>query len=200
MTHTVIDPWDVLDPLSGQAPSGKEGTLLAVIPVPGTDTALAIVGYPVPASGALSLSGPLPGLAPGPLSSPLPGASHASRNPSLPDAPRPGGGVQVDELQRRAWVDGDELDLTFLEFELLAFLTRNPGKVFSRGELLAEVWAQPDAVGLRRAEQLGQRGRTVDVHISRLRRKLGPAYGHCLITEFRIGYQFTPSAAKRRAA
>jgi DNA-binding response OmpR family regulator len=55
--------------------------------------------------------------------------------------------------------------------------------VFSRADLLARVW--PDCPPANT--------RTVDVHVSRLRRKLGPAYGPCLATEYRVGYRFDPT-------
>jgi DNA-binding response OmpR family regulator len=158
-----IDHWDLTEPLPG-----REGTLLAMVPVPGTETVLAIVGYAVPASGARSATGPWR----------LPQSSP-------PLEPRADSGLVLDRLQRRVWADGTEVLLTYLEFELLAFLAANPGKVFSRTELLSVVWSQETHIA-------GERGRTVDVHVSRLRRKLGSAYGQCLITEFRIGYQFRP--------
>jgi hypothetical protein len=204
--NLAIDPWDLLEalpvPLPDTVPGplpGREGTLLAVVPVPGTDTALAIVGYAVPASGA-----PLPQVGPRP----------ASQLSSVA-APQPGSGLVLDRLQRRVWADGREITLTFQEFELLAFFTANLGQVFSRAELLREVWDQRGD-GRHGNSQLGdlergdrqygdrqygdsqrgdlQGGRTVDVHVSRLRRKLGRPYGRCLITEFRVGYQFRPPA------
>jgi DNA-binding response OmpR family regulator len=54
--------------------------------------------------------------------------------------------------------------------------------VFSRADLVSKVWQRDFAAD----------SRTVDVHVSRLRRKLGPAYGRCLVTEYRVGYQFRP--------
>jgi DNA-binding response OmpR family regulator len=64
--------------------------------------------------------------------------------------------------------------------------------VFSRMDLLERVWQPPDDLD-RRDVRAGSR--TVDVHVSRLRRKLGPVYGQCLVTEHRAGYQFRPLAA-----
>jgi DNA-binding response OmpR family regulator len=88
----------------------------------------------------------------------------------------------LDHDQRRVWADGAEVPLTFQEFELLAFLAAHPATVFSRADLVREVW-QRDFVA---------DSRTVDVHVSRLRHKLGPAHGRCLVTEYRVGYQFRP--------
>ena len=74
--------------------------------------------------------------------------------------------------------------LTFQEFELLAFLSAHPATVFSRSDLVQRVWQRDFAAD----------SRTVDVHVSRLRHKLGPTYGRYLVTEYRVGYQFRPSA------
>jgi two-component system, OmpR family, KDP operon response regulator KdpE len=71
------------------------------------------------------------------------------------------GGLQVDRARRSASVDGRPIELTRLEFDLLAYLAAHPGRVVSRAELLREVWQRTDAA------------RTVDVHLSWLRRKLG---------------------------
>ena len=71
------------------------------------------------------------------------------------------GGLRVDRARRTAEVDGRLLELTKLEFDLLAYLAEHPGRVVSRSELLREVWQRTDAA------------RTVDVHLSWLRRKLG---------------------------
>ena len=77
-------------------------------------------------------------------------------------------------------MDGAEVTLTFQEFELLAFLSAHPATVFSRADLVQRVWQRDFAAD----------SRTVDVHVSRLRHKLGPAYGKYLVTEYRVGYQF----------
>ena len=80
-------------------------------------------------------------------------------------------------------MDGTEVALTFQEFELLAFLSAHPSTVFSRSDLVTQVWQRDFAAD----------SRTVDVHVSRLRHKLGPAYGRYLVTEYRVGYQFRPA-------
>jgi DNA-binding response OmpR family regulator len=71
------------------------------------------------------------------------------------------GGLTVDPARRTAAIDGRTLDLTRLEFDVLAYLAANPNRVVSRKELLREVWQRTDSA------------RTVDVHLSWLRRKLG---------------------------
>jgi hypothetical protein len=147
-------------------PPGRDATLLAVVPIPGTQTSLAIVGYAIATSGA-----PEPG----------PAASQVDL------VAEPACGLLIDHVQRRAWADGAEIALTFQEFELLAFLSANPATVFSRADLVRQVWPDgPDRRNVRRDS------RTVDVHVSRLRRKLGPVHGQCLVTEHRAGYQFRP--------
>jgi len=124
---------------------------------------------------------------------PAAGPPGAGRRPSrltvprLGSAGRPAGecsGLLLDHEQRRVLVDGAEVTLTFQEFELLAFLAAHPATVFSRADLVQKVWQRDFTAD----------SRTVDVHVSRLRRKLGPAYGKCLVTEYRVGYQFRPVA------
>jgi DNA-binding response OmpR family regulator len=83
--------------------------------------------------------------------------------------------LQIDVRGRVATLAGRPLDLSRLEFDLLAYLAERPGKVVSRRELISEVWHQP----------LGGGERTVDVHLSWLRRKLGetaaaPRYLHTI--------------------
>jgi DNA-binding response OmpR family regulator len=92
-------------------------------------------------------------------------------------------GLVFDHEQRRVLIDGAEVTLTFQEFELLAFLAAHPATVFSRADLVRKVWQRDFTAD----------SRTVDVHVSRLRRKLGPTYGRCLVTEYRVGYQFRPA-------
>jgi DNA-binding response OmpR family regulator len=73
------------------------------------------------------------------------------------------GEVRVDVTQRRAWAGTREVALTSTEFDLLAQLLRQPGRVFERGQLLSAVWGYSASAGTR----------TVDVHIAQLRAKLG---------------------------
>jgi DNA-binding response OmpR family regulator len=73
------------------------------------------------------------------------------------------GRVELDQRARRVTVDGEPVDLTATEFDLLAHLLGHPGQVFSREQLLSSVWGVADYSG----------SRTVDVHIAQLRSKLG---------------------------
>ncbi|EPH46334.1 response regulator transcription factor [Streptomyces aurantiacus] len=93
------------------------------------------------------------------------------------EAPLRVGGLCVDPAAREVALDGVPVELTPREFDLLAHLARRAGQVVSRRELLAEVWHQP----------LGGADKTVDVHLSWLRRKLGetaqaPRYLHTVRT------------------
>ncbi|MFI6292387.1 response regulator transcription factor [Nonomuraea sp. NPDC050790] len=73
------------------------------------------------------------------------------------------GGLRVDPPGRAAWLDGTELELSPREFDLLHYLAARPGRVITKRELMVEVWHMP----------YGGADRTVDVHLSWLRRKLG---------------------------
>ena len=96
-------------------------------------------------------------------------------------------GLRVDPGARAASVDGRRLELTPREFDLLAFLARQPGRVATRDELLRKVWGY---------DYLGET-RTVDVHVRRLRMKLGAR--HALIeTVTGTGYRFAATAAVPR--
>jgi DNA-binding response OmpR family regulator len=90
------------------------------------------------------------------------------------------GEVVVDEATYTAKVSGRVLDLTFKEFELLKFLAQHPGRVFSRQQLLQEVWGYDYFGGTR----------TVDVHVRRLRAKLGPENETLIGTVRNVGYRF----------
>ncbi|MEU5362415.1 winged helix-turn-helix domain-containing protein [Streptomyces sp. NPDC005925] len=91
-----------------------------------------------------------------------------------------GGGVRVDPARHVAELDGRELDLTYLEFGLLAHLVLHPHQVHSREQLMTGIWGY---------DHIGD-GRTVDVHIARLRRKLGRAHRHRIVTVRRVGYKY----------
>ncbi len=80
---------------------------------------------------------------------------------------------------------GRTLDLTFKEFELLKFLAQHPGRVFTRAVLLQEVWGYDYFGGTR----------TVDVHVRRLRAKLGPEHEALIGTVRNVGYRFVPERA-----
>ncbi|MGV8886321.1 MAG: response regulator transcription factor [Microbacteriaceae bacterium] len=88
-------------------------------------------------------------------------------------------GVVIDEASYSAKVQGKPLDLTYKEFELLRFLATHPSRVFTREQLLSEVWGYDYFGGTR----------TVDVHVRRLRAKLGEL--ESLIGTVRnVGYRF----------
>ena len=80
----------------------------------------------------------------------------------------------------QAAVEGRPLDLTYMEYELLKFLATNPGKVFTREILLSRVWGYEYYGG----------ARTVDVHIRRLRAKLGEEHANLIQTVRSVGYRF----------
>jgi hypothetical protein len=116
---------------------------------------------------------------------------------AVPDAPAPEAGrtadagaadplVRVDTVQRTAAVNGRELDLTYLEFELLAHLVAHPHRVHTRDQLVSTVWGYG---------HVGD-GRTVDVHIARLRRKLGAEHRQAIRTVRRVGYKYTPPTGR----
>ncbi|WP_026819354.1 winged helix-turn-helix domain-containing protein [Arthrobacter castelli] len=86
-----------------------------------------------------------------------------ARTPQPPQAPRPTG-VLIDLSRREVHLDGDTLNLTFKEFELLNYLVENGQRTVAREELLTGLWRNSDEV---------PNERTIDVHIRRLRSKLG---------------------------
>jgi DNA-binding winged helix-turn-helix (wHTH) protein len=218
------NPWDERVP-------GRDGTLLAIVPIPGTSTSLAIVGYAIATTNGTAMNGTAMNgtamngtamngtamngtamngtTATGGSQQGRPAESDpATERPTVP-------GVRLDHVQRRAWAGGREIMLTFQEFQLLAFLTAHPATVFTRADLVEHVWrrdiapASPgtgrdtarearearEARDAREARAVARDSRTVDVHVSRLRHKLGPVYGQCLVTEYRVGYQFRPPVA-----
>ena len=83
----------------------------------------------------------------------------------------------------QAVIDGEPLDLTYMEYELLKFLAQHPGKVFTRETLLSRVWGYEYYGG----------ARTVDVHIRRLRAKLGEEHANLIATVRSVGYRFGQS-------
>ncbi|MEU3182943.1 winged helix-turn-helix domain-containing protein [Streptomyces sp. NPDC006923] len=98
------------------------------------------------------------------------------------DSGQRGGPVEIDSVQRTAAVDGRQLDLTYLEFELLSHLVAHPHRVHTRDQLVTTVWGYG---------HVGD-GRTVDVHVARLRRKLGAEHRHTIQTVRRVGYKYAP--------
>jgi DNA-binding response OmpR family regulator len=100
---------------------------------------------------------------------------RADRTERDPDRVLRTGGVEVDMSRRRAWVDGELVELTATEFDLIAYLLSSPGVVRTRDELLVEVWGYRDGSGRR----------TVDSHVRAVRRKLG---AEVIRTVHAIGY------------
>jgi DNA-binding response OmpR family regulator len=90
------------------------------------------------------------------------------------------GDLSIDEATYQARLGNNALDLTFKEFELLKFLAQHPGRVFTRAQLLQEVWGYDYFGGTR----------TVDVHVRRLRAKLGPDREALIGTVRNVGYKF----------
>ncbi|MFH9941303.1 winged helix-turn-helix domain-containing protein [Streptomyces murinus] len=94
--------------------------------------------------------------------------------------------VRIDSGRRTAFIEGRELDLTYLEFELLAHLVAHPHRVHTRDQLVTTVWGYG---------HVGD-GRTVDVHIARLRRKLGAEHRRTIQTVRRVGYKYIPPTGR----
>jgi DNA-binding response OmpR family regulator len=112
--------------------------------------------------------------------------SSAQANPPLlTDGP-----LQVDVGEHTVSVDDQLVDLTPKEFDLLALLLRNPGRAFARDFLLDKVWG---------SEYDGLDTRTVDTHILRLRKKLGPV-GERIETVWGVGYRFARAGQRPRSA
>ena len=107
-----------------------------------------------------------------------------AKNPALKEIRS--GEVVIDEDSYTAKIKGRTLDLTFKEFELLKYLTQHPGRVFSRSQLLQEIWGYDYFGGTR----------TVDVHIRRLRSKLGPEFESVIDTVRNVGYRFSQNGSQ----
>ena len=96
------------------------------------------------------------------------------------------GHIRLDSGERAAWKDGQRVELTAKEFDLMELLMRNPGRVYSRENLLNVVWGY---------EYIGDY-RTVDVHVRRLREKLelDPANPEYIRTKWGVGYYLSNRA------
>ena len=94
------------------------------------------------------------------------------------------GDLEIDLVRRTAILNGFDLDLRTKEFDLLVHLISQPGRVFSRSQLLQGVWGDDKSSG----------SRTIDVHVSLLRRKLedDPSNPKRLVTVRGVGYRFVP--------
>lgn len=105
--------------------------------------------------------------------------------PADEEEPIRAGAMLMDPAKRRVSVDGEPVELTYAEFEILGALARHPGRVFTREMLLEQVWG----------DSAYRDPRTIDVHIRHLREKLEPDPGHpgYLLTVRGIGYRFRDS-------
>ena len=112
----------------------------------------------------------------------------AQSGDDVPDEIR-SGDLVVDEATYTARVSGRALDLTYKEFELLKFIAQHPGRVFTRAQLLQEVWGYDYFGGTR----------TVDVHVRRLRAKLGTDHEALIGTVRNVGYRFVAPTTPRRS-
>jgi DNA-binding response OmpR family regulator len=114
---------------------------------------------------------------------------HAAATEPVPDR-LDIGELTIDETTYAARLRGVLLDLTYKEFELLKFLAQHPGRVFTRSHLVQQVWGYDSFGGTR----------TVDVHVRRLRAKLGPEHETMIGTVRNVGYKFVGPPAQPPAA
>ena len=156
-----------------QLPDWADGTRLTVVAPDAVPPGAVVVGVVIAAQGPWATPPPV-------------GGEHLSA-PLLcgPD-------LLLDRAGRRVTRDGQDLPLTRREFDLLEHLASRPGRVCTREHLLHEVW---------QFEHLAYTPpRTVDVHVARLRRKLGPQHAAALHTLRGVGYRWTGQAARPRPA
>jgi DNA-binding response OmpR family regulator len=106
-----------------------------------------------------------------------------SDSPAPAALPAGSAGLDIDRHAHRVSVDDRPVELSYREFELLAFLAEHPGRVFSRRQLVSSVW---------NGAEVG--ARTVDVHVRRLRMKLG-RYAGGIVTVRNVGYRYEPDRA-----
>jgi two-component system alkaline phosphatase synthesis response regulator PhoP len=104
--------------------------------------------------------------------------SEPMNDTAVPESSIEVSGIVLDIEKKRLAVDGIRKDLTPIEFQLLHLLLKNQGRIFGREQILNSLWKDVNVTD-----------RTVDVHVTRLRKKLG-AYGQCLVTRKGYGYCF----------
>ena len=97
------------------------------------------------------------------------------------------GPLTIDDASYTVTVGGRSIDLTYTEFELLKYMVSHEGRVLTREQLLSDVWGYDYFGGTR----------TVDVHIRRLRAKLGSRLEHYIQTVRNVGYRFSPDRAPK---
>lgn len=179
-------------PSSGAAPTANRQRLRAVRPdemppapdfLPPGATWLPAPGHVLPTvPGGAPMVGYLVLVPAGQVPAAVPALEHPT-GPADSADPLSQVPIRIDGERRTAAVDGRQLDLTYLEFELLAHLVAHPHRVHSRDRLVTTVWGYG---------HVGD-GRTVDVHIARLRRKLGAEHRASIVTVRRVGYKYAPA-------
>jgi len=117
-------------------------------------------------------------------------STRSAAEDAVESGPIRAGDLVIDEDSYSAKVRRQSLDLTYKEFELLKYLAQHPGRVFSRAQLLQEVWGYDYFGGTR----------TVDVHVRRLRAKLGPEHETLIGTVRNVGYRFVPDRPREGAS
>ncbi|RAJ55728.1 transcriptional regulator [Streptomyces sp. Amel2xB2] len=158
-------------PADGPLDGGEDGPTGAPVAGPAPASASAPEARQEPA-GEASVQPPVP--------------HHSAPQPSVPQQPaEAANGLLVDPERHIAQADDEQLDLTYLEFELLAHFVQHPHRVHTRAHLVSALWGY---------SHVGD-GRTVDVHVARLRRKLG-RFRETIVTVRRVGYKFEPSRAR----
>ena len=130
----------------------------------------------------------LPGASPAELETRLRLVGNAADHRDAPVRGSTIGDLVIDEDSYQVRLRGEPLDLTYKEFELLKTLAAHPNRVFTRELLLQEVWGYDYFGG----------SRTVDVHIRRLRAKLGPEHEALIGTVRGVGYKLVPMADRKR--
>jgi DNA-binding winged helix-turn-helix (wHTH) protein len=116
-------------------------------------------------------------------------AAADERAAPVAERPKPEKGLMVDVSMRRVRVDGRPVELTPKEFDLLALFAQNPGRPFSRDDLLDRIWKNDYEVT----------DRTIDTHVQRLRKKLGKEAG-VIQTVWGVGYRFEEGREAARRA
>ncbi|MFE0377318.1 winged helix-turn-helix domain-containing protein [Streptomyces inhibens] len=114
------------------------------------------------------------------LAPPREESRHRDEQPAARPRPEP---IRIDTAARTVFIKGRQLGLPRLEFDLLAHLVLHPRRAFTREQLMAAVWPSCQSST-----------RTVDVHIARLRRRLGPGLRDSISTVFGIGYKYQPTS------
>jgi DNA-binding response OmpR family regulator len=89
------------------------------------------------------------------------------------------GGIQIDKAAHQVRIDGEEIELSYKEFELLSYFVENKGIALSREKILNNVWNY---------DYFGD-ARTIDTHVKKLRKKMGEK-GDCIRTIWGMGYKF----------